>query len=527
MLLSCLFNNINAQYHNDIKYLDVNNFKSGITLHGDMWMNPITQNAECEYPKGSGKHIGFAGSFWLTADDDAGNVYTSYQTFRSGVDFWPGPLDANGYCDSLTSYKWAKIWKVNIDDINDFRAIPNKTISNVPPDILTWPGKGNIHAAGKNNEPLTINRDMAPFVDVNNNGIYDPLNGDYPQIKGDQMLWWIFNDNGHTHNGSKGNPLKIEFLSSAYGYNKGNDLDNIIYHEFEIQNRSTNVYRNFKFTLFSDADLGYAFDDYIAFDSTHRMGVVYNASKIDGISSNASSYGNQIPLSGYIFIEIPGDNYPNQILDMGSFNYYHNTNNGNRRQPQNVADIHNYTNGLDADANIPYYGRYAFPLSNGPVMCDSGYAGGDVRFIITTKDYNLKPTFSSKLGFAVIATPPGDNGCGGNPAWQALNKLADTAWHYYYNPIPPSLNISSSVKKATLNIYPNPAQSTVTLSIPISTKINRSDLTIIDMMGKVIDVPTKISNQDVELDLNNLANGLYFVQYNNGEKNFSGKVIKE
>jgi len=31
---------------------------------------------------------------------------------------------------------------------------------------------------------------IAPFYDNNNDGIYDPMAGDYPQIKGDQALFF-------------------------------------------------------------------------------------------------------------------------------------------------------------------------------------------------------------------------------------------------------------------------------------------------------------------------------------------------
>ncbi|MBK7691106.1 MAG: hypothetical protein IPJ31_08310 [Bacteroidetes bacterium] len=57
---------------------------------------------------------------------------------------------------------------------------------------------------------------MAPFVDVNNDNIYNALDGDYPDIEGEQALWWVFNDNGKTHNETNGLPLKIEVKALAY-----------------------------------------------------------------------------------------------------------------------------------------------------------------------------------------------------------------------------------------------------------------------------------------------------------------------
>jgi hypothetical protein len=39
---------------------------------------------------------------------------------------------------------------------------------------------------------------------MNGDGHYNCLQGDYPLIKGDQIIWWVFNDNynKHTETGS-------------------------------------------------------------------------------------------------------------------------------------------------------------------------------------------------------------------------------------------------------------------------------------------------------------------------------------
>ncbi|MBK8414466.1 MAG: hypothetical protein IPL22_08125 [Bacteroidetes bacterium] len=39
-----------------------------------------------------------------------------------------------------------------------------------------------------------FSRVLAPFADFNSNGIYDPQNGDYPYILGDESIYSIFND---------------------------------------------------------------------------------------------------------------------------------------------------------------------------------------------------------------------------------------------------------------------------------------------------------------------------------------------
>jgi hypothetical protein len=137
------------------------------------------------------------------------------------------PYDSdNNY---TTSQSWAKIWKVTDTDIQQFQASAIHTMGNTPLSILAWPGKGNTYTTDNNGLPLTVNEDMAPFVDINGNGIYEPLLGEYPDIKGDEALWWIWSDNGPTHTETNGRPLDVEVHAMAYGYNRGTLINNVIY----------------------------------------------------------------------------------------------------------------------------------------------------------------------------------------------------------------------------------------------------------------------------------------------------------
>src|SRR5690606_24091666 len=131
------------------------------------------------------------------------NLHLAAQTYRNqGNDYWPGPLDVfnNASSDTIQAMRWAQIWKVNRTTIDSFLKITNHTIANTPKNILEWPGRSNPNAKTPTNTSLTIpNRPMAPFIDVNNDNIYNALDGDYPDIKGEQMLWWIINDNSAPH----------------------------------------------------------------------------------------------------------------------------------------------------------------------------------------------------------------------------------------------------------------------------------------------------------------------------------------
>src|SRR5205814_19665 len=110
-------------------------------------------------------------------------LHLAAQTYRqSGNDFWPGPLDTlSAGEDLLTKISYDKMWKVDIDTINEFiKQYALGNVSNysypIPYQIANWPAKGSGN----------YSRSMAPFIDYNHDGNYNPFDGDYPFIKGDQ-----------------------------------------------------------------------------------------------------------------------------------------------------------------------------------------------------------------------------------------------------------------------------------------------------------------------------------------------------
>lgn len=509
-----------------MKYLDVNKFNIGHLVHGDMWYEPSKGAPACEFPKGSGKHAGYMAALWTAATDDLGADYVTAQMYRSaGIDYWPGPLDASGTCSYATSEKWARIWKINQTDIVAFKALSSKTLSTVPVDILEWPAKGNVYAKGAAGAALSITDDMAPFIDVDANGIYDPIKGDYPKIKGDQMLWWVFNDNGATHTASRGGtPLKLEYRTSAYAYSRGTEIDNAVYYEFNMINKSKIRYVDFRFGLFSDADLGSPSDDYIAFDSTHRMGILFNA-QIPDAPNGANSYGMNPPLVGVSFINMPGDKYPDAMVPPGAFNYFEGGAVGPIRDPRVANEFKNYMYGKNADGNPMYFGNYAFEIKKGAIQCDSTYPLGDRRFLTTTGNYNFQPSTSVVVAMALMATDTTGNACP-KVDFKPLTDLADKVWEVFYNPMPPlGVKEIQSLDK-TLRIYPNPANNYLFIDSYTGKELKAERIKVYNVAGMEIKVDAMQNNKQIRLELSSLATGTYTLVYTDNELISSQKFTK-
>lgn len=519
---------------NTKEFIDINNIKAAALVHGDLWWDPQLTAPQCEFPKGSGKNIMSASSIWLAGYDNNNVLHQSAQTYRqTGNDYWPGPLDGNGSLSYGTSADWAKIWKVNRTDIIGFLALSTHTVMNTPAPILEWPAKNNPYAAGAGSAPLTITTDMAPFIDANSDGNYNPLDGDYPDIKGDQMLWWVFSDNGATHNNAVGGslPLKVEIHAKAYAFKRNTLIDNVVYYELDIANKSGSNYSDFRFGIWADADLGDHGDDYIGFDARHRMGIVYNGKATDGV------YGAQIPIAGVSFLKMPGDNAPS-YQPTGSFMTYNNDTSplGN---PEKDSNYNNYLRSLWLNGahlkntfkgpGIPSTGygsgndvNYIFPgdpsKNNEWSECVSGNFPGDRRFIVATNDYNFASNTSTTVAFALVVTQPGNTGCP-NTTFTDINTVADSAWVTFGHPLPTSVkNIATSTE---LKVYPNPVHDKLFINGDVK------ELQVYDALGRRMALPVKQYNGKTELNVTELPAGLYHLVMPAATGNLSQTFIKE
>lgn len=370
--------------------LDINNVRARIMTGGDMWWDNGTQEARYEVPKGQRKNALFAGSVWVGGIDVQKQLKVAAQTYRqSGNDYWPGPLDANANVDEATCTAWDYFWKINATDITRFRELGDKQAASEDPAyqaIFTWPAKGNPNPRGRNNVQLslTAGKDYAPFVDVSGpngsapDGLYNPIDGDYPEINGDQYIWWVFNDKGNVKQQSQTEGIGMEVQASAFGYTRQDAMNDATFYNYRLINRGALTLDSCYMATWTDADLGFATDDYIGCDTARGLGVLYNGKSVDG-NGEVTSYGSEVPMVGVDFFLGPTKYYdtiingqPTKVgrrMPMQVFTYYNNDASiiGN---PNNGAQIYFYMTG-----SILTGQRFSYDFT-GPGVISKGYGSG-------------------------------------------------------------------------------------------------------------------------------------------------------
>jgi hypothetical protein len=566
--------------------LDINNVCAIILDNADAHWDYSASVSGYSVPKQKNTKPLFASAFWLGGYGNNA-LHTAAMTYRqNGVDFWPGPLDTTtAKTDTATSYAYNKIWKVNRYDIANF--IYNYNAGNVQngsfiPDanILTWPATGTGNYAHK----------MAPFIDVNNNGIYDPMHdGDYPAIKGDQMLWHVFNDNFSAHGETGGLPFGVEVHASAYAFtcpgitDSNMVLNNTTFYNYKIFNRSQNKYDSCFVSAWMDADLGNYQDDYVGCDVMNNFGYIYNGDNYDQDVGGNIGYHDQLPafacnvLNGPLAnINDSKDNNNNGIIDepnekclQGGFNSYNNSGDPLDGNPQGYNQYYNLMASKWKNGTTMTYGNQG--LTTGGTSCKFLYPGnsdpygigiggsianpitptgnygttgwtekqainapGDRRFMTNIGPFTMQPGGVYDIDWALVFSQDTTSCLDSNTC--ILSRMVQDnkrVKHWFdNNSFPSCLNlVGVGVKQNTspqldVKLYPNPANNNMYLEFGVSQK--NVTIEIYDMLGKLVHgFQYNDESKYAVVPVNDLQSGIYIIKVKSNEGYTVKKFIKE
>jgi hypothetical protein len=416
--------------------MEFNNVKTRFIDNGLFFNNPQAAIGAYEIPKGSGKKIMYSGQFWFGGMDGLGQLRFSGDTFL-GTAYGAGPLTLVTAQPSSTSGQW--MWSVYRSEILYHIANYQNEDYVIPFAIANWPAHGDVA------EGFSYN--LAPFNDVNYNGIYEPEAGDYPCIKGDQAVYLIVNDQA----GSGVNPTAIglELHYMFYQFATNDYLNNTTFVDLTVFNRGTMMLNDFKTSFFVDGDLGFYSDDYFGCDSTRNVAYFYNGDDFDESASGSQGYGQNPPAFGVVSLNQEMTSF--STLDPMSESLIHKYNQMSGKLPDGSPMLN--MNGQPTDF---VYSGNPFTLT-GDSELEASNPPGDRRALISTNFGTLSAGDTLELSYAIIYQQSGNSTA--NNASDIID-MATEVQQFFTDELNYSClgAIAGTIKTENedLNIYPNP-----------------------------------------------------------------------
>ena len=564
LLISIIGNGVAQSIPSSV--IDINNVRGTVLGIGSSYSSILGNELTWEVPKGSGNSPLFQYSLWLGGKDINDQIHVAANLYnQNGRDYWMGPLMLNyAQTNAMVEYSYEYIWNVTREQIDDFIANHGQPGYVIPNDILTWPAHGDASMGFASN--------LAPFVDVNGDGHYDAEDGDYPDILGDQCLYFIFNDK-RSHTESNGEDLGIEVQAMVYAYDAPSDdiLDNTVFFHYDIINRSTMTYPQFYVGIWNDWNIGYAQDDYAGCNV--RLGACYgyNSSAVDG-NGEPGTYGDNPPVqlcsllagpykagNGLDDVSYAGDcngydsyfymGYDNGIVDderLGLYRFFVQSDEiVNMGDPENAQQIYRMFQGYWKDGERVQFGgngypggdgvvgpncNFMFPLDTDPcnfgtngILPNGGYNvgnlfwsesisnnnPGDRKGLAVTGPFYFRPDMSQPLDFAFTTVWETDT----QSALDRIEEAVLAVREKFENEQYWSVAERPWKEDRLLRVYPNPSTGPVMLE-------GTGQYTVTNTFGQ------RIAMGDINGETTLvLPTGLYFVRLENGKGSCVRKII--
>lgn len=506
--------------------LENNNASAFIGDEGSFFNNG-SLGAGYEIPIGSELSTIYLGSFWLGAYDSNGAFHFSgvkYGMSSIMTQLHSGPIaDQSQYSSQSYSNQYLEsIWKVTAIEIDEHISNYGNVSYTIPQSILDWPGNGDVS--------LGVASQLAPYIDVNSDGTYDPNDGDYPDIRGDEAVYVIMND----ASSSNPNKLVIELHAMFYQYSAGNYFNNTTFLNVKVFNRSNTNYFDYKQTLFMDFDIGNYSDDYIGCNIPNSVAFGYNGDEYDEADAGHPGYGANPPCQGIVSLS----------HDMSSFGYFTGSS-GQNYTDSEASDtvLWNFMNAQWGDSSLWYYGGLGYQGSSGVTTTPTNYLfpgnpndptawhegsnnnpAGDRRGVFTIAEDKLLVGTSICSDYAFIYDRTGSRLTNVQNVINiagSLRNLYNAQFEFPCN----SEDVNFIVEENTeaFKIYPNPSSGN--FKIEMKETINDGTILISDMSGRIV-YSEKIETQIVEIDMKEKP-GIYLVTIQtNGSKSVRKLTIK-
>lgn len=301
-----------------------------------------------EYPLSSGNFTFGESVVWLSAESGTDTFVSASLFGGNNTDFQSGPLSLDGTTSSSEA-KWSSVYSINKNEIESHKYNYSKDNYTIPLSIENWQGNGSDGYPEK----------LAPFVDWNNNGQYEPTQGDYPYIYGDQMTYTVFNDRGSRGlTSGSGMGIQVESMVSVFNAPNNSVYSNVLINKMLLTNMTGVNYSNFTLSVLSKFILGDPMDNFIGTNVKENYVFCYNK------GTNDAEYGDNIP----VLIVFPLE----RNHSLSSTIYLNENTDQQTGLPITKNEFYNYSNGFWRNGKFIAYGGAGL---DGVTPCKYVYSG--------------------------------------------------------------------------------------------------------------------------------------------------------
>jgi hypothetical protein len=482
------FSQVNAQCNYRMN-LDFNNTAATINVNGFFFRDMANGLPTYRPIKQSALTTIFQSSFSISGKDVNNQDHMSVITY-DGSDFGCGPIATNYSDQNYTTNLSNRIWSVYRVEIDQHIQNWNTPAYVVPPSIQQWPGNGDVSNG--------MSSKLAPYTDANGNGTYDPENGDFPDIPGDQAMFLVMNDQNNNEFPST-SPMNIELHYMFYQFATADPLNNVTFANVKVYNKSTETYSDVKFNAFNDFDLGNYNDDYCGVDVPRNLVYVYNGDANDEANAGRPGYGANPPAMGMVSLnhDLTSSVFPGSTIMPNPNTEFLNVING--KNP-NGTDITN--------AGIPTVFQYSDTLSNGYNEVALNNIPSDRRVFSSVSLGTLSPNSVKCMDFAWVFARK-TTGTSLFRSVDSLMKVTDFVQNFYNNTnyCTDGTLQTETFQADKFEIYPNPSNGEITCVADQNLEL----IEVWNMEGKLIRT-FEVDGKQENLDLSQLTAGVYLIK---------------
>ncbi|MEO8665104.1 MAG: T9SS type A sorting domain-containing protein [Ignavibacteria bacterium] len=495
------------------KQLNSNYISTWFTNDGSFNRNPSSFNAGFEWPKGENKFARYASGPLLGAIVNGDTLVT---VCLYGSEYLPGYTDGGiPHGNGNAEYK---IYKLTYNQIDSER--------------LKWP---NV---------LLGNSDQgAPVYFDSSTMTLKPV--DY----GNQTMFYSFTDSypeSHNQYSGETSPLKADIKQINWSFNQPEELKNIIYQEYRIINRSSDVWTNAYINLFTDDDIGFSSsDEKTGVDTSISLSYTYN-----GVNEDYT-YGFAPPAVGFVVIRSPVF-FTGNISDTVFYcegkrkkirTGYKETGLGSTVSyrddgllPRNYAENYHAIRGLQNNGTQyinPVTGLPTKFVYSGDPVTGTGWinpGNNDVRFYQGFGPLNMNPGDTQVIVIAQVIAR-GSSNINSITKLRETSQIAKNFYNDCFSSVVIGINNTSSIVPEDFILnqnFPNPFNPSTEIKYEMRAP-NFVSLIIFDVTGKEV---AKLVNEKqiageytVRFDGSNLPSGIYFYKIIVGKNVASKKMM--